>query len=99
MSAVSLLLPQLTVQLTDTNVGVTPMVVPDPSQLFFGMCVGVLTVGPMRLGHQRFLGAVVQPIPTHKGRFGNVITTQNKVNILGLAIQSHGIDLCGQFMR
>ena len=44
VSAISLFLSQLAVQLTDTNVGVAPVIVLDPFQLLLCMGIGVLMI-------------------------------------------------------
>ena len=69
VSAISLFLTQLAIQLTNTNVGITAMVVPYPAQFFLCVGVGMLAVGTVGLGHKGFLGSVVQLVPAHEGSF------------------------------
>ena len=65
MSAVGLLLSEFTIQLTNTDVWITAMVVLNPGELFLGMGVRVLTEGTVRFRHKRFICAVVLFVPTH----------------------------------
>ena len=66
MSAVCLSLPKLPVQLTDTDVRIAPVVVPDPCQLFLCVRVGMLTVRSVTPGLQRLSCPVILFVPPHQ---------------------------------
>jgi hypothetical protein len=47
MPAVSLVLEQLAIQLTDTDVGVAAVIVPDPPKFFLSVCLRMPAMGTM----------------------------------------------------
>ena len=96
--AVCLLLTQFAIQLANADIGVTAMIVSDPSQFLLRVGLGVRTVRTMGFRHERFLCAVILLVPAHEGGFGYMIPAKNKVDIFYLPVQLYGIDLCSQFM-
>ena len=87
ISCISFFFPKFTVKLTNWNVGVSPMVILDPFQFFFRMCIRMRRVRTMGFWNERFSRSVIDLVPTHKRCFGYVVSTTYEIYVMSVAVQ------------
>ena len=78
MPTVGMLLPKFGVHLADRDIRIPPVQIHDPLQFLRLVGVRMDCVRLVRVGKQRFFRSVIQPVPAHKRRFGNVVATADE---------------------
>ena len=86
MTVIGYFLPELTVEFTDADIGITAEIIPDRLQFLLGMCIGMLSVGSVGFWFERFPCSIVCVVPAHERRFGDMVSAAYKADIFSLTI-------------
>ena len=92
MTGIGFFLAELAVQFTNGDVRGSSVIVNDPFQFFFRVCVRMRRFRAVRAVLEGFPRAVIAFVPAHQRGFGNMVFSANVVNIFVDSVQFYRLE-------